>query len=217
MKNTVTYIAVLALMFSVEPSRAKSAEKVHNVFKVSTVHKSANKKGESRDNSSVRNAKQLSEDQQSILKRAYKVAKKDGLNNPAILPGIIMQESRAGDANKFRTSRHKSRKDQSVGVSQLLASTAKSVINEYPELKQEFKVSDKITEVDIHRRLATDDNFSIAIASKYLKTLYHIKNDDTWVAAAYNRGPAKVPKTPWKLEYVRLVFAHIQKYKSYFA
>ena len=212
MKNTVTCFAVLVLLSFVEPALAKKVDRVHHVLKTSTSHKVANK-GESRTNSSVRHATQLSEDQQRILKHAYLVAKQDGLKNPAILSGIIMQESKAGEAEKFRTSRHKKSADQSVGVAQLLDSTAKGVLKEYPELRAEFKVADR----DIHRRLATDDNFNIAIASKYLKSLYHIRNDDTWVVGAYNRGPGNVGKAPWKLGYVKLVFGHIRRYESFFA
>jgi hypothetical protein len=203
MRNTVTCIALLGVMIAFsEPAHAKRVHDQHKIVKHT---------GESRKHT-AHSAKQLSDQQTDVLKMAYLVAKKDGLRNPAILTGIIMQESKAGTADKFRTARHKRQVDQSVGLAQIKASTAKGVLAENPDLRTTFKVAD----ANIKQKLATDDKFNVAIASRYLKSLYHIKNDDMWVIAAYNRGPGNVGKAPWKLPYVRLVYNHIKTLQMIF-
>lgn len=197
MRNTVTCIALLGLMITF--SEPASAKRVHHQHVVKHT-------GESRKHT-AHSAKQLSDQQTDVLKMAYSVAKKDGLRNPAILTGIIMQESKAGTADRFRTASHKRRVDQSVGLAQIKADTAKGVLAENPDLKTTFNVSNGS---NIKQKLATDDKFNVAIASRYLRSLYKIRNDDTWVIAAYNRGPGNVGKTPWKIPYVRLVYNHMK-------
>lgn len=149
----------------------------------------------------------LSNDQRKILTSAYTVAKNDGLKNPKILPGILMQESAAGSAKNFRTSKHKPAFDQTVGLGQIKLSTAKSILKENPDLKSKMKSG------DLKRELAHNDSFNISIASRYLKDLSKSVHTDSHLIAAYNLGlgGAQHLKNPDKLQYVRNVKNHMSR------
>jgi hypothetical protein len=147
----------------------------------------------------------LSDNQKRVLHTAYNIGKADGLKNPAILSGIILQESKAGSQPNFRTSRHKKAIDQTTGLGQIKVGTAKGILKQYPELKQKMKSN------NLAHELAFNDEFNMSVASKYLKSLYEIRHDDDFVIAAFNQGPGGVSKRPWKLPYVKSVKNHIIK------
>jgi len=155
--------------------------------------------------------KPLSDYQRSILMTAYKQAEHDGIKKPEILSGIIMQESAAGAAKNFRTAKHKKACDQTVGLGQMKVKTALAILTKYPELKQQFGVSDR----NLYSALATNDKFSLAVASKYVKWMYDIYHNDDTVIAAYNLGPGGAAnlKKPWNLPYVKLVRGHINRHQ----
>lgn len=197
MKYTLTLSALISLMLL---SDVSAAEDAHN--KIDT-NQTISKTGESGKHDS----QPLSKNQQSVLKMTHEIAISDGLKNPAVLKGIIMQESKAGTAKKFRTAAHKKSSDQTVGLGQIKVGTAKTVLKRYPELRQQFGVSDS----SIQNMLAHNDRFNVAVASKYIKMLYEIRRDDDYVIAAYNKGPggAMHIKKPYKLPYVKAVKGHI--------
>ena len=148
----------------------------------------------------------LTLDQKQILTSAITMAKKDGHKNPYILPGIIMVESKAGTAKKFRTARHKPSYDQSVGLVQIIASTAKGVVNRHPELKKQL--SNKGLAYD----LANNDKFNMSVASSYLSDLSEFAHTEDQLIAAYNTG--HLVKRPEKMKYVKLVQTHVARIKK---
>jgi hypothetical protein len=139
--------------------------------------------------------------QKQLLTSALETAKKDGHKDPYLLPGLIMHESTAGTAEKFRTARHKPSYDQSVGVAQILPGTASGVLKRHPDLKGLMKSKNVASE------LANNDKFNVAIASNYLNDL--VKGDprigmsNAYIVAAYNTG--HFVKKPEKMKYVKLV------------
>lgn len=144
--------------------------------------------------------------QKAILRTAYSTAKQEGLKNPVILPGIILHESGAGTAAKFRTSKHKAAHDQTVGLGQIKTGTAKAVLSKHPEIKQYMRSR------DIQHELAYNDLFNIYVAALYLKDLQEDAHSDNQLIAAYNLG--HVPKKPEKMGYVKLVNKSIYSIKK---
>lgn len=193
MKKTLT-LTVLTLMLNTV------ALNTDRVF----AETSKNSSGESRHTQN----QPLSKTQSVILDLAYSVAVEDGHANPKVLQGIIMQESKGGTAKNFRTAKHKKSSDQTVGIGQIKVGTALAVLQAFPEMKQQYKVSAG----NISQALAFNDRFNIAIASKYLKMMYKINGTDAFAIAAYNKGPggAQRIKNYNSLHYVRAVKAHIQ-------
>jgi hypothetical protein len=144
--------------------------------------------------------------QKAILKTAFTTAKQEGLKNPIILSGIILHESGAGTAEKFRTSKHKAAHDQTVGLGQIKTGTAKAVIARHPEIKQHMHSK------DVQHELAYNDLFNIYVAALYLKDLQEDAHSDDQLIAAYNLG--HVPKKPEKMGYVKLVNSSISSIKK---
>lgn len=151
--------------------------------------------------------------QTNIIKSAVRLAKEDGFKKPKVLGAIVMQESKAGTAHLYRTANHKKSFDKTVGLGQIKAPTARHVLNAYPELIEQFNISKAQLNSNsfLLKKLGFDDNFNLAIASKYLIMLYKIKPDINWVIAAYNMGPGNAMhvKHPEKNEYVKLVNSHL--------
>lgn len=212
MKNTLTLVMVLLTLYASEPkAKIHHIYHKHSIPPIKKIVKHDVSKGESGRHLTKNDKQPLSDYQRNILNTAYTIAKRDGIKKPEILSGIILQESKAGLAPKFRTSKHKSAKDQTVGLSQLKDSTARAILKQFPELKTQYKIN----EDKLHEALANNDEFNIAIASKYIKMLYDQFKSDDMVIAAFNMGPAGVKKVdkPWKLEYVKYVRNHILRHK----
>lgn len=144
--------------------------------------------------------------QKQLLTTAYHQAKEDGLINPFVLPGILMVESKAGAGKKFRTARHKPHYDQSVGIAQIIASTARGVLKKHPEVKA------KMGNKGLDYELANNDHFNIAIASSYLQDLSEITHSEAQLIAAYNTG--RVVKRPERMGYVKKVQSNIVRVKK---
>ena len=148
---------------------------------------------------------ELSSKQKQLLTTALDTAREDGHKNPFILPGIIMVESKAGTAKKFRTAKHKPSYDKSVGLAQIIASTARGVMKRHPEVKSAMKSK------DLDYELANNDRFNIVIASKYLNDLSEFTHGEAQLIAAYNTG--HVVKRPERMSYVKLVQKNISLVK----
>lgn len=221
MKYTLTLVAALWSMAGMSYSGNASA-KVHHVYNphqkvhhndfsdhrgpTDTVVRVRHGRGES-GKSSYKN-EPLSVNQKNIITLAYNTAKEDGLRQPEVLAGIIFQESKAGEAAKFRTSKHKKACDQTVGLGQIKTQTAKSVIRRFPELKKKFGIPDS----QVGTALAHNDKFNVAVASKYLVYLSTMYKGDALIAS-YNMGEGGVKKlrNPSKLPYVKSVNKHIAR------
>lgn len=206
MKNTIT--SMLLLMSFLLSSSAMA--KVHHVFHSSgkVVMKSGKHVHKGESGSHLANDVQpLSDYQRSVLRTAYTIAQSDGIKKPEILSGIILQESNAGIAKNFRSSKHKRACDQTVGLGQIKVGTARAILREYPDLKQHYNVNDR----NLYVALATNDKFNVAVASKYIKSLSETYKSDEALIAAYNlgEGGARHVKRPGSLSYVKSVKKHI--------
>lgn len=146
--------------------------------------------------------------QKHILTTAYNLAKEDGLKNPYILSGILLVESNAGKGKKFRTSKHKPLYDKSVGIAQILPSTAKMILKRYPNLRN------KMNNKGLNSNLANNDSFNISLASKYLVELSKKNHSDAQLIAAYNLGHSI--KKPEKMFYVKKVQSQIRNIQNEF-
>lgn len=207
MKNTLTFIV---LAFSLLVSGNVNAKKVHHVYaKVDTKKIVKAKTKMHLGGSGVKATNKvvpLSVNQQSVLKMAKEIGEKDRLRNPEVLSAIILHESGAGTAKKFRTATHKKSYDQTVGLGQIKATTGALVLKKFPELRKEHKLTGNMM-----TDLGYNDKFNIAIASKYLVMLCEKRNcSDDWLIAAYNKGGNNVPKKPWMLHYVQLVMSKMK-------
>lgn len=218
MKYTLTLVAALWGMAGMSHSENASA-KVHHVYHRHQHHSNDFSKNGTGEEVKVRHGRgesgkssyknePLSVNQKNIITLAYNTAKADGLRQPEVLAGIIYQESKAGEAAKFRTSKHKKACDQTVGLGQIKTKTAKSVMRRFPELKQKFGIPDS----QIENALAYNDKFNVAVASKYLVYLSTMYKGDALIAS-YNLGEGGVKKlrNPSKLPYVQVVNKHISR------
>jgi hypothetical protein len=216
--NTLTLVATLGMAL-LSPSVSAKVHHVydrhqkghhHNNFSNDTDNVSEKvvrvRHGRGESGKSSHKNEPLSVNQKNIITLAYNTAKEDGLRQPEVLAGIIFQESKAGEAAKFRTSKHKKACDQTVGLGQIKTGTARAVLKRFPELKKKFGIPDS----QITNALAHNDKFNVAVASKYLVYLSTMYRGDALIAS-YNMGEGGVKKlrNPSKLHYVRMVNKHI--------
>ncbi len=140
----------------------------------------------------------LSNQQNILLNKAYKIAKEDGHKNPELLQGIILQETKAGAMKSYKVAGQEfglKTGERYYGVGQIKVSAAKHVLSKYPEMKKEFNFHTN-TDDEIIAKLVENDKFNLAIASKYLLILKedHGYKDDSSLAGAYNQGPTGAKK-----------------------
>lgn len=130
--------------------------------------------------------------QRGILSLTEKIAKKDGHKNPDVLKSIILQETLAGSLKTYRVAGNKG--DEYYGLAQIKLGAAKDVLKKHPTLWRDFKFQTR-TDDEIKANLILNDEFNIAVSSKYLKFLednYKLKGRE--LVNAYNRGAAGVKK-----------------------
>jgi len=205
-------VLILALLLTNSAEARTKHEKIsHNIAAKHTVKIIENIRNNKKQQpltiqSSSEKDEHFNTTQKAILRTAFTTAKQEGLKNPIILPGIILHESGAGTAKKFRTSKHKAAHDQTVGLGQIKTGTAKAIISRHPELKQHMHSK------DVQHELAYNDKFNIYVAALYLKDLQEDAHSDNQLIAAYNLG--HVPKKPEKMGYVKLVNKSIYNIKK---
>jgi hypothetical protein len=140
----------------------------------------------------------LTEKQSKILTSAYKIAKEDGHKNPELLQGIILQETKAGAMKSYAVAGQEfglKLGERYYGLGQIKLSAAKHVLSKYPEMRKEYNFQTSMDE-EIIAKLIENNDFNMAIASKYLKILKddHGFRDDAAIAGAYNQGPSGAKK-----------------------
>ena len=129
----------------------------------------------------------LSASQSQMMRVAFQIARSDGHQRPEVLQSILLQETNAGAAPRFRVSNPGP--NAVFGAMQLKLSSAKEVLKQFPTLFQKYHLQTR-TDDEIKANLILNDAFNIEIASKYLLTLkrrYRLSDRD--LLAAYNRGP----------------------------
>jgi soluble lytic murein transglycosylase-like protein len=149
---------------------------------------------------------ELTLSQKQILTSAFNTAKKEGNYNPLILPGIIFVESTAKGGPKVRSTKHKPVYDKSVGLAQIIAGTAESVIKDHPELKRHMKSK------NLAHELAYNDTFNIMVANSYLSDLSQFTHSDAQLIAAYNTG--HIVKKPERMGYVKKVQKSVSRMRK---
>jgi hypothetical protein len=154
--------------------------------------------------------------QQHLLQVAYQTAKRDGHSYPQILQGIIMQESKAGTMKKYKVAGNEfglKPNKRYYGVAQLKLAAAHDVLKKFPSLWADFNFQTK-TDEEVIAKLIENDEFNIAVASKYLLILrsYGFTTPHA-LAIAYNRGPGGAKNAGPVTNYSRGVMEYIAKLK----
>jgi hypothetical protein len=127
--------------------------------------------------------------QHQLLNEAYTIAKNDGHKDPAVLQGIILQETRAGGMSSFRVAGNKS--DPYYGVGQVKLAAARDVMSSYPKLWTQFGFHTR-TDDELKANLILNDKFNLEVVSKYLLILSRMGFSGRDLVNAYNRGPGGV-------------------------
>ena len=128
--------------------------------------------------------------QHLVLNKAYEQAKADGHRDPAIVQGVILQESRAGGMGNYKVAGNKG--DEYYGLGQLKVGAAREVMARWPDLWTKYKFQTR-TDDELKANLILNSGFNIELTSKYLKLLqqqYGFSGRE--LVNAYNRGPGGV-------------------------
>ena len=136
--------------------------------------------------------KHITTRQAEILNMAYTIAKKDGHKQPQILQGIVMQESQAGQLQKYKVAGQEfglKTNTRYYGVAQIKLDAARDVLAAYPQLSKQYNFQTN-TDEEVIAKLIENDQFNLAVASKYLLILKRYGFDTIKeLALAYNQGP----------------------------
>jgi hypothetical protein len=129
--------------------------------------------------------------QRQILTFAYQTAKQDGINQPAFLQGILMQESSVCNARHFRVSGLTNKPDDRYfGCGQIKLAAAQAVMRQFPSM---WKYLETRTNEELKARLILDDRFNVRVTSKYI-LMMGINEDPDRAITAYNVGLGAVDK-----------------------
>ena len=158
--------------------------------------------------------KSLTHKQATLLGLAYDIAKKDGHRYPQLLQGILLQESKAGDLASYKVAGQEfglKTNERYYGVAQIKLAAAREVLSKYPSMKGEYDFHTS-TDEEVIAKLIENDQFNIAVASKYLLVLKTYGYDTIKeLALAYNQGAGRARgKNAETNQYSKGVMAHIQ-------
>lgn len=130
----------------------------------------------------------LTERQAQLITAAHRQAEEDKLKDPELLPGVLMQESHAGNNPVYKKALNRC-----YGIFQIKIGTALHVLREYPELIAKYNVD--MREAALKKQLINDDAFNTAVASKYMLILMKYGYQSVReLALAYNQGMAGAKK-----------------------
>jgi hypothetical protein len=132
----------------------------------------------------------LSAKQYDLLRFAYQVAVADGHRDPALVQGVLLQESEAATGAGYRVAGTAA--SPYFGAMQLKLPTAREVLASYPGLYAKYGLQTR-TDDEVKANLILNDRFNVEVGSKYLRLLslrYGLTG--TRLVNAYNRGPGGV-------------------------
>lgn len=140
--------------------------------------------------------KKINDEQADLLIYAYEVAQVDGHKEPAVLQGLIWQESKAGGFPGYEVAGDEYGLNvghRYYGVGQIKVAAARDVFKRFPEDFPDFV---KATDEYIIAHLIMDKKFNIRVASKYLWMMQHkekskkvvLVRPTNYAITAYNRG-----------------------------
>lgn len=145
--------------------------------------------------------------QYQVLNQALLQAKADGHQDPAIIQGIILQETKAGAMASYRVAGNKG--DEYFGLGQIKLAAAKDVMGEWPDLWEKYRFQTK-TDDELKANLILNEKFNIEVLSKYLKLLQdNYGFTGVKLINAYNRGPRGVLTVDASFHYGKGVLAHV--------
>lgn len=123
-----------------------------------------------------------------LMQAAYNTAKADGHKDPSLVQAVLLQETMAGTLKHHRVVTPN--KNQAYfGAMQIKLVAAKEVLSRWPAMFEAHSF-DTRTDEEIKARLIVDDEFNIAVASKYLIILRDTYGyTGAMLLNAYNRGP----------------------------
>ena len=131
--------------------------------------------------------KEITAHQQGLLEVAYDIADRDGIQPPQLLQGILMQESRAGDLSNYKVAGPPGH--HYYGVAQIKLDAARDVLKRFPGMWDQYGFQTHADE-EIVAKLIENDQFNIAVASKYLVILHgYGYHSPKALSVAYNKGP----------------------------
>lgn len=158
----------------------------------------------------------ISSRQAWLLAMADEIARRDGLQPPQLLQGIILQETLAGGLRSYKVAGHElglKPNDRYYGVAQLKLSAARDVLRRNPALWEEFNFQTR-TDEEIIAKLIEDDRFNLTVASRYLLILRDVYGYNTTrqLALAYNQGPTGARQLRGAQHpYPKKVMRHLQR------
>lgn len=132
----------------------------------------------------------LSVAQHQVLNVAYEIAKADGHKDPALVQGVILQETHAGGLASYKVAGNKG--DEYFGLGQLKLGAVRDVMAKWPGLWTKYKFQTR-TDDELKANLILNARFNIECTSKYLRLLqltYGFTGRE--LVNAYNRGPGGV-------------------------
>jgi hypothetical protein len=153
----------------------------------------------------------MTPEQGKLMNVAYTIAKADGHKNPEIVQSVLLQESGGGTAAKMRVANPGP--EAYFGPMQLKLVAAKAVLSRWPALFVKYHFQTR-TDDEIKANLILNDEFNIAVGSKYLLLLqreYGFNGRE--LLNAYNRGPAGVKEVGADYHYARGAEAKLAAYK----
>lgn len=160
-------------------------------------------------------ANNYTDEQERILKLAYEVGKEIGW--PETMQAIVMQETLAGHFGYRIGDLNLPVGKRSYGIAQVKVATARFVLNNYHELKDQYFGTRKlrrVTDEEIIVLLMTDDEACMVIAAKNFKLmLRYAKGSWPYAVAAYNQGwgGAREMENPRQFKYVKEIVHRIKK------
>ena len=152
--------------------------------------------------SSIQNQYHLQSDQMTnlIIANQYSTRSK----HPEVLQALMLQESGAHQSVKSNHGCH--------GILQIMTSTAISVINTVPDIREKYFGNTKVTPSNVTLKLKNDVVFSVEVADAILAHAYSFTQDLNRVLYGYNRGERYMltAHSPGKSTYVASVNVKIK-------
>lgn len=160
-------------------------------------------------------ADSYTDEQERILKLAYEVGNEIGW--PETMQAIVMQETLAGHYGYRIGDLNLPVGKRSYGIAQVKVATARFVLNNYHELKDQYFGTRKlrrITDEEIIVLLMTDDEACMVIAARNFELMLKFSKGK-WASAvaAYNQGlgGARKIENPRQFKYVKEIVHRIKK------
>ena len=134
--------------------------------------------------------KKLTLTQNQLLNTAYAIARADGHDDPSLIQGVLLQETKAGGVKSYKVAGPAN--DKYYGLMQIKLGSAQEVMGGFPKLWSKYNFHTR-TDDELKANLILNEAFNIEIGSKYMKMLHQKYGfSGRELVNAYNRGPGGV-------------------------